>query len=300
MAARGTIVSPATFDLIETWIGQQRQASTPVADKVQTALLGLEDAIKTDPTLQTDLELDDTNWVGMLQEYRAAHPLRGSQEVPFAESPFDPSGRGFVRWQCRVTLDEAPGVVFPNADAALPSFARKKDAKQYAAKCAIEWLRAKGLMPQHGVRFPKGYSTPHQLQGQPKSPQPKGFSNTPAQGQILSPARIQSTPTRSPFSPFDDSQASAANQAAELCKALGINPPRYDIATTTIDGFYRGRADFGDEGDFLPFDASELALTEDVMGKKAAKELIAEKLVKLLLAEKEKRDARNQAFLARD
>ncbi|KAI1302616.1 hypothetical protein F5Y03DRAFT_396373 [Xylaria venustula] len=295
MAASGTIVPPATYDLIETWIGQQRQASAPVTDNIRTALLGLENAIKT--TSQVEIELDDTNWIGLLQG-RAAYPSPGSPEIPFSENPFDPSGRGPVLWQCKVTLDEAPGVVFPSADATLPSFPRKKDAKKYAAKCAVEWLRAKGFMPQSGVRFPKGYPRPNQLQGQPQSPQPQALSNTPFRGQTLSPANVQSTPVRSPLSPFDDSQTSAANQAAELCKALGIKAPKYDV-DATVDGFYRGRADFGDESDFLPFDASELVLTEDVMGKKAAKEMIAEKLVTLLLAEKAKRDARNQAFLAR-
>ncbi|KAI3343498.1 hypothetical protein F4824DRAFT_10691 [Ustulina deusta] len=305
MAATGATVPLATYDLIETWIGQQRQASAPLTDKLRAAIVSLESAIRTDPAPQLEPELGEHNWVGLLQEYRAAYPFNGSQEVDFVDSPFDPWGRGLVRWKCQVTMGEEPGVAFPRADGSSPSFAKKKDAKKYAAKCAVEWLRAKGYMPQNGVRFPKGVITPHQQQQQqqqqtqPKSQEPKASSSSPAQGQAPSqPKKYPSPPARIPASPFDDSQPSAALQVGELCKALGIHPPKYDI-NSVGDGFYRGRADFGIEGDLLPFDVSQLEVVDNLLSKKAAKEMIAENLLKQLRAEKERRDASNQAFLAR-
>ncbi|KAI1353054.1 hypothetical protein F5Y01DRAFT_277653 [Xylaria sp. FL0043] len=298
MAAPSGTVPPATYDLIKTWINQQQQAQAPLTDKLRTALLNVENAIKDEPALQPEPDLGDQNWVGLLQEYRAAYPVRGSQEVNYIERPFAPTNRGAARWKCQVTLDDETLTVFPCADESLPSFARKKDAKQYAAKCAVEWLREKGFMPQNGARFPKGFVTPHQqLQSQAQSQQqsPQASGSTPTQGQ--SSPQTKRSPTKPPSSPFDDSQPSAANQAAELCNAMGLQPPKYDVQPTA-DGFFRGRVDFGPLADLLRFDTSELVLTEDVMDKKAAKEMLAEKLLKLLQAEKERRDAANQAFLA--
>ncbi|KAI0434055.1 hypothetical protein F5Y09DRAFT_297057 [Xylaria sp. FL1042] len=291
MATSNTAVPPATYDLITTWIYQQQHASTPLTDNLRTALLGLENAIKNEPNPQPEPDLGDQNWVGLLQEYRAANPFKGSREVKFIELPFDPLGRGVLSWKCQVMLDEEPGVLFPSADESLPAFTRKRDAKKYAAKCATEWLRSKGFMPQYGVKFPKVYIPPH-LQRQ-------ALGSTPTQGQSSPQTKKPpSTPAKVPSSPFDDTQPSVANQAAELCNALGLQHPKYDIQPTD-DGFYRGRVDFGTLSDLLRFDTSQLILTEDVMDRKAAKEMLAEKLLKLLQAEKEKRDAANQAFLAR-
>ncbi len=91
----------------------------------------------------------------------------------------------------------------------------------------------------------------------------------------MQPQKFPSPPARIPASPFDDSQPSAALQVGELCKALGIHPPKYDI-NSVGDGFYRGRADFGIEGDLLPFDVSQLEVVDNLLSKKTAKEMIAE------------------------
>ncbi|RWA12133.1 hypothetical protein EKO27_g2953 [Xylaria grammica] len=287
MAAIGATVPPATYDLIGTWINQQQQAPVPLTDKLRSALIGLENALKAEPVPQSEPELGDVNWVGLLQEYRAAYPFKGSQEVNFAESPFDPTNRGQIRWKCQVTIGEAPNAAFPHADGNQPAFARKKDAKKYAAKCAVEWLRAKGFLPKEGVRFPKGTITAHQQQAQSKSQQLKESSN--------SHAKAPSPPTSIPSSPFDSSQPSAAGQVSELCRALGIPHPKYDCRPVG-GGFFRGYADFGSYTNMLPFDGSKLG--PDVMGKKAAKEMVAEYLLEQLEAEKEKRDRDKEAFLA--
>ncbi|KAI1752373.1 hypothetical protein F4782DRAFT_501607 [Xylaria castorea] len=292
MAATSENVSSTTYDLIGTWVGQQRQAPAPLTDKLRSALLSLEYALKVESVSMSEPELGEFNWVGHLQEYRAAHPFQGSREVGFIDSSFDPTGRGPLRWKCQVTLGEAPGEIFPYGDASQCTFAKKKDAKKYAAKCAVDWLRAKGFMPQSGgVKFPRStivfpQQKQQQQQAPPKNPSSPSHTTKPS-----------SPPAAIPASPFDDSQPSAAHQANELCTGLGISPPTYRVELTDEKGlFYSGYADFGVYGAILPFDVSK-SRVENIMGKKAAKEMIAENLLRLLLEEKQKRAAADQAFL---
>ncbi|KAH8158567.1 hypothetical protein CIB48_g9684 [Xylaria polymorpha] len=276
MAATSENVSPTTYDLIGTWIGQQRQAPAPLTDKLRSALLGLEYALKVESVSLSEPEMGDFNWVGHLQEYRAAHPYCGSREVSFVDSSFDPTGRGPLRWKCQVTLGEAPGEPFPHGDASQQTFAKKRDAKKYAARCAVEWLRVKGFMPQNQQQ--------QQQQIQPKAP------NSPSHTKLAPPAPI-------PASPFDASQPSAAHQVSELCTSLGISSPTYKVEPTNDAGFFGGYADFGSYGALLPFDISK-SRVENIMGKKAAKEMIAENLLRLLQEERQKRAAADEAFLA--
>lgn len=67
MAATSENVSPTTYDLIGTWIGQQRQAPAPLTDKLRSALLGLEYALKVESVSLSEPEMGDFNWVGHLQ-----------------------------------------------------------------------------------------------------------------------------------------------------------------------------------------------------------------------------------------
>ncbi|KAI0871193.1 hypothetical protein GGS24DRAFT_70888 [Hypoxylon argillaceum] len=310
MADPGVNVSPATYDLIKTWIGQQQQAPAPLTDKLRSALVDLERALQADSVSLVEPEMGDQNWVGMLQEYRAAYPFNGS-ELNFVETSFDPTGRGPLRWKCQATISEVPGTEFPRADANQPAFARKKDAKKYAAKCAIEALRAKGFMPQNGVRFPKGVLTPHQQlqrqkqlqqhqQTQPAAQKARaGSALTAGKGPALPQAKPISSPPAAavPHSPFDASQPSATHRVAELCKELGYPAPTYQLAAGD-DGFFNGWADFGDYTDLLPPEIAGLSRVTNVISKKAAKEMVAEGLLAPLRAHKAQRDAQNRAFLA--
>ncbi|KAI0552042.1 hypothetical protein F4679DRAFT_118027 [Xylaria curta] len=291
MAAAGE-VSSTTYDLIGAWVGQQRQAPTPLTDRLRSALLGLEYALKVESVSVVEPELEDFNWVGHLQEYRAAHPLQGSQNVNFIDSPFDPTGRA-LRWKCQVFLAEAEAT-FPYGDASQQTFAKKRDAKRFAAKCAVDWLRANGFMPQSGgVKFPKSTGVfSQQTQQQQQQAQPKPPSSPfPTTKPISPPAAI-------PTSPFDASQPSALHQASELCTILGISPPMYKIEPTDEKGlFFSGYADFGGFNAIMPFDVLK-SRVDNIMGKKAAREMIAENLLKLLQEEKRKRAAADEAFLA--
>lgn len=210
-----------------------------------------------------------------------------------------------------MSIGEDKGAAFPRANATQPTFGRKKDAKQYAAKCAVEWLRGKGFMPQDGVKFPKVFvsmPTPPQQQKQ-RQQQPGG---TFAGGQARSPAGPGPNPpnphtiprtlpntaaTNTITSPFDDGQPSVRQQIAVLSTALGLPPPAYRIQAAG-QGYYNAWADFGDFGPLLPFDSPGLSHVADVLGEKAAKEMAAEKLLPHLQAEMEKRETTNQEVIA--
>lgn len=210
-----------------------------------------------------------------------------------------------------MSIVEAPGASFPPADVSQLTFARKKDAKKYAAKCAVEWLRAEGFMPQGGARFPKGMATPHQQrlrQAQRPQPQPQPQApGTPfargggAGGQLISPPVAttdrNTTAVAIPQSPFDPSQPSAVHQVSELCRDLGYPPPVYKITGDGPD-FFDGFADFGDHRDLLPFDAVAVSSVRGVMGRGFTKETVAEQVLAALRNEKQKRDAENAAFMA--
>ncbi|KAI1202693.1 hypothetical protein F5X97DRAFT_286952 [Nemania serpens] len=311
MADSSTNVPMATYDLIGTWIGQQRQAPGPLTDRLRSALVGLEHALQDESVSLVEPEMGETNWIGLLQEYRVAYPMNGSQEVLFIENSIDPTGRGTMRWKCQVSVAEAQGASFPPVDVNQPTFARKKDAKKYAAKCAVEWLRKEGFMPQSGAKFPKGMVTPHQqrlrqTQQQQQQPQPAQSKkqrpqapSTPSSRSqpISSPVATTDNTAATPRSPFDVSQQSAVYQVSELCRDLGYPPPAYKM-NGDGSGFFNGSADFGDHRDLLPFDAAAASPVRGGLGLKATKEMVAENLLVPLRAEKRKRDAENEAFMA--
>ncbi|KAI3336391.1 hypothetical protein HD806DRAFT_4004 [Xylariaceae sp. AK1471] len=309
MAVGSASVPPATYELIQTWIGQQRQTPIPLTEELRNAVLNLESALKAVPAPQPEPELGESNWVGLLMEYQAARPYNGSRKVNFDESSYDPAGRGILRWKCQVTIPEHPGALFPgaagglHADGSQPTFARKKDAKKYAAKCAVEWLRAKGLMPHDGgVRFPKATTTTttttQQPQFQPQTQQPRASSSSSFLGQEEQTTYASTNAV--PSSPFDDTQPSATHQVSQLCDSLGLPAPTYRLEPMSAGGeFWRGRADFGVYSATLPFDVSRLVRVESVLGKRAAKENIAEDLLKYLREEKRTREIGDREFLAR-
>jgi hypothetical protein len=67
MAASNASVPAATYDLIQTWIGQQRQMPVPLTEELRNAILNLESALKTVmPVVQAEPELGESNWIGML------------------------------------------------------------------------------------------------------------------------------------------------------------------------------------------------------------------------------------------
>jgi hypothetical protein len=131
------------------------------------------------------------------------------------------------------------------------SFSNKKNAKQFAAKKAINWLIENGYMPGDGsVKFPK-------------APQPPPSARTP-------PATSHTDPP---------SSTTYAAQVPDLCYRLGFNVPKYEIHPVMENtSLYDAYADFG--GD--PRVVGKVGETKNVFGKKRAKEEVARVVISFL------------------
>ncbi|KAF7538063.1 hypothetical protein G7054_g3274 [Neopestalotiopsis clavispora] len=91
---------------------------------------------------------------------------QGKRPASSAPSYTDEAGGDMAhlqRWISRVTLEEHsqsfPNPSSPGSDPYPPSFGRKKDARQYAAKCAVSWLLDQRLMPATWLMAPGVPST---------------------------------------------------------------------------------------------------------------------------------------------
>lgn len=151
-------------------------------------------------------------------------------------------------------------------DEELVSFTRKKDAKKYAAKCTVEWLIEKGLMPGNGcATFPKDAPMP----------------------------ALQSLPTDSVAGEVDldleiDNSMPATQRVPPLCTRLGLKPPSYQLQQhPSIPSLFSGHAEFdgGLQG------ATQLGHVSDVYTKKNAKEKIASIVLQHLLKIQAEREA---------
>ncbi|KAK5632001.1 hypothetical protein RRF57_007715 [Xylaria bambusicola] len=209
----------------------------------------------------------DVNWVGLLEEYSSVYHHNGAR-VNYIDYHVSRQGNECF-WQCDVKLPEEPDLVFPHG---CPSdrrgFPRKKEAKQYAAECAVKWLREKGWMPQNGVKFPKDTGRP-----------------------CLTPTTLRYPPPEDP--PFP-----AVDEVAELCKGLWFPILKYIIKPCDNNRLWCCRVDFGPNGDLLPECILKASYVDKTFSEKLAKGLVAEKLREALREEKQIRDEQNQAFLA--
>jgi hypothetical protein len=196
-------------------------------------------------------ECGETNWVGKLSgrpfiiEYRAANPPQGA--LIYVDGLV---GTAPPRFTCSVTLDESALTFGDNV-----SFSKKRDAKQYAAKKAIDWLIESKRMPADGsVRFPRTQS--------PATPNKAKAADAVGQHDLCS-----------------FKSKTLASQVPELCIRLGFNIPKYEITRVSENvPLYSGYAHFN--GD--PRIEGKVGEVKDVYGQKNAKEKIAEVLVSFL------------------
>ena len=140
-------------------------------------------------------------------------------------------------------------------------FMKKKDAKQYAAKLAIEWLIANEHMPADGrVSFSKS-------RAQPAAKIPKLDADS-SPGTALS-----ASPTRG------GNGASVGQQVAELATRLGFCPPTYVITPhQEFSSVYSGYAHF--DGD--PRVSGKVGEFVEIYGRKRAKEACAKEVLTFL------------------
>ncbi|RYP63617.1 hypothetical protein DL770_009350 [Monosporascus sp. CRB-9-2] len=337
----GPVQVPTPFySRLQEWILQQQEYEATYSQPapltaVQRKLLS-ELELTVTPT-PTEPEVGDTNWIGILLEYRAANQIYpGDIAVEFSEeavpaSPGRPSGP--VRWRCQVRIEERTGAPFPSAEP--PSFARKKDAKQFAARRAVEWLRANGHMPADGVRFPKvakaaPVSPPPQQQqqvmkrltspgtgtfnnpgtgtfnnpGPGPGPGPNNGSSASASSKrsprsSLSAATEASSSSFAPSSPFGGDERPAAQEVSELCRNLGCQPPRYVMTEDPQNqGFWSGYPEFNNHGPLLAQLPPGAGRVEGAYGKKLARQQIAEGVLPYLRGAWEARQAEIRTFMS--
>ncbi|KAI1768838.1 hypothetical protein GGR53DRAFT_475954 [Hypoxylon sp. FL1150] len=284
------MVSSETYRAIQEWIGQQLdyEAShltpAPLTETQRKLLDKLEQALPlaTPPPPEPDLS-DTTNWIGLLMEYRASRQ-RGANNaagIDFEEKP-GPVVANVQRWYCQVQIDEHP-VAFPHpGNGTIPCFARKKDAKRYAAKCAVEWLRANGYMRQGSSSV---VASP-QVQNRPVTPQ---LSPERKKQKLSAPSPEQS---KSPAAKSD-----AIQEAQQLCARLGSpDKPGYIlIESSEQPGFFSGYPVMGILGSAIPKGVGHV---KEVLGKRQAKEKMAEELLVHLRGIAAGHDEADQRFLA--
>ncbi|TAQ91200.1 hypothetical protein B7494_g456 [Chlorociboria aeruginascens] len=238
------------FQSIEDFMKEQdkldalRAETTPERPLKKIQLSTNPGALFVEAVNEAIFEIGETNWIGKLgakeklnrTEYRTANPSPSGIIYTEGVISVDSVQRRFT---CTASIDEST-TQFGSSG---PSFSKKKDAKQYAAKKAIDYLVSQNLMPSDGsVKFPKppNQSTP-----------PVGYK--PAGG--------------------------FANQVPALCIRLGFRVPRYMITAVTLEPpMYTVYADFG--GD--PIVQGKVGLVQNVFGKKNAKENCAEIVVAFL------------------
>ena len=160
---------------------------------------------------------------------------------------------GTSRFRCTVTIHEAPHIQF-GQDNTL-SFAKKKDAKQFASKKAIDWLIASGFMPPDGsVRWPKPTPLPPSKVIGPKIP-------SGAQSIV---AKSKNTFTA---------------QIPPLAHKLGFSPPTYEITRVSEEApLYNGHARWPND----PRISGKVGVVTNIYGQKNAKEMIAQEVFAFL------------------
>lgn len=169
------------------------------------------------------------------------------------------------RYNCIAVLTESPKSFGDTI-----SFSRKKDAKQFASKKAIDWLIENNFMPKVGVKFPV-----------PKTPVNQVAAKTKVANlmEVNSPiVTVKEISLQSPALTPKPS-TSFASQIPELCTRLGFTVPRYEITKVSEHApLYSGYAHFS--GD--PRVSGKIGEVESIYGQKNAKEMIAETLYAFL------------------
>ncbi|KAK1781807.1 hypothetical protein QBC45DRAFT_458453 [Copromyces sp. CBS 386.78] len=148
---------PVSYLDLKAWIAEQEALPQPepLTDVQKRAILDLKKSIvKT----KQSFDIDDADWISLLMRYRDAHQAEGCT-VEFNDNHQNQVGKvGFMCFvSLSVTSDWEP-ILFPSKENGIlvdsttgapyvPHFSKKKDAKRYAAKCAIEWLMYQRYMP---------------------------------------------------------------------------------------------------------------------------------------------------------
>ncbi|KAJ4420588.1 hypothetical protein N0V82_004256 [Gnomoniopsis sp. IMI 355080] len=311
----GSMASSVIYQEVKAWIAQQEafeaqyHKPAPLTD-VQRMALGVLRLPTATPSLSpppppppTSAADGGLNYVGILMEYHQKRKQLDGLHWVEEESGSLPGGvTGRV---CRVTIvdsfDGESGHIehFPamdyglNDDGTEPRFTSKKDAKRFAAKCAVEWLVAQGLISSS--HFQTASSAPITLKrtiqsthSTTPSPPSKRQSGTSTPGQEGASLTAASTNLRSPR---------ATELVAAKCQELKLPIPRYNLVEIEPN-IYQGRAQLDDYGDVELLSLANASFVESMVGKDATKNAVAAKVLEKLRDIDMARDEQLQSLMA--
>ncbi|KAK4456263.1 hypothetical protein QBC34DRAFT_419998 [Podospora aff. communis PSN243] len=249
-------------------------------------------------------EIGEEDWISALQLYRDtdASKRRG---VEFTYE--DVGANGQFKCFCNFKGPHAPErMTFPRGDCGFvavdtkgtldaPSFSKKKDARRYAAKQTVIWLRRQG----QEVPFPKvGNKTKDRVVVVDRvilAPATVPKSEGTRMEGVAGPAN-SSASTLDPVKPSntngdigDAAEVPATVRVIELCNALSFQAPAYRLspADNGQNDFYNGYADFGTDSLTFP---KTLGCVSNCCTKSGTKEQIAAMVLEHLLAYQARRN----------
>jgi hypothetical protein len=198
------------------------------------------------------------DWIAVLHEFAQQHRHSQPQFQFFEVNTRAQQQRGLcngsIQYCCTLSIQARPDYLFGSDSIPHPS---KAEAKRSAAKDAVTWLRAVGMLPDAGL-------TPSTAKRRKSS----SDEEAPA-GLIQQVSRLAT-------------EQSPAQLVAELSLRLGLSPPQFKC-TPTGQNFYVCTAHFLDQ-DVLRQPKLEGALcsTPSVFGQKNAKKICAGDLLAVL------------------
>ncbi|KAK4668638.1 rRNA-processing protein efg1 [Podospora pseudoanserina] len=321
------------YQSLALFVEQQMKDPKPITPLQRRALTDLTSSLKDE-----EPDTGGHDWISLLQRYIDAHKARTENSIIYKDEAI--SAAPNTKWNCILIFSRSIGsqpLVFPQPEKLVENgFAKKKDAKKYAAKCCVEWLMAEGMMPKDGksVTFPhasnkmmastsKIYSP---LSSQPSSPNPHAASQgghsssamtTPTQSSPSKPppppkptdstTSLLDPPGGAPLDlPPDDEEndtapgKSPSKRVAALCEKLGFRPPRYVlIARAGQDAVFDGHADMGPDSWIIPDGVGEKGFgrVEGVYSKKFAKDMVAQNILGILEQEERRREGEVRGVL---
>ncbi|ROW04609.1 hypothetical protein VPNG_07454 [Cytospora leucostoma] len=290
---------------VKAWIAQQEayEATTKTPAPLTNAQRKALEVLRIPIALPSPPELDDVDYISLLNRYRQAHP--GGNDIKLEPEAASSKVVGdAVRFTCPFTLSEAKGHLaapvasFPAVGYGIekhgdypPVFTNKKAAKQFTAKCAIDWLIAHFFMPSNllDVTFPKGHiptrpRSPSPSSSPSPSPPPQPSTKRPADehgprdnGAHLPPQPRSSSSSSSkgaPAADFEDASLPATQRVTALCRVLGMQPPRYAVTRSNpdVDKYFDGAPDFGSDPHHIP---EGLGRVMWVVGSEKARQAVA-------------------------
>ncbi|KAK4224158.1 hypothetical protein QBC38DRAFT_371644 [Podospora fimiseda] len=262
------------FDAIRAWLTeQQRNPDREITPMQKRALQDLHRSLNKEEPPMGDLD-----WISLMEQYKNAHKAEGAFHI------FHDTEAPLGKWTCIVKFrghkDSDDVYTFPVGDP--PAFAKKKDAKRYAAKCCIEWLMKERYMPMGGasVSFLKGTQGVRHFQ-------PKIL---PVPEEDRGGARLGGgpVPTGKEYKmDVHDEDIPATKRVEEMCRRLGLVSPKY-VVTPNLDNeaYFDGYADFAADAGRISTKETKVKF---IYSRTFTRHAIAEKVLGILFEIEKKR-----------